>query len=148
MRVQQIWKMNLQQCIVSWESTGKIYRRGPQLLGVNAFGRPGRQITSEEISYVHTIINQLRLLTKTMLNLGKELLKLISKVVNWMKMQKIEKSYLVPRMRLYLWELKFCIVWIHALYLLSGWCSQNLKLKNHKLIFRMLRCIYWRFNCR
>lgn len=134
MRVQKIWKMNLQQCIANWESTGKIYRLGPRPLGVNAFGRPGRQIISEEISYVHTIINKWRLVTKTMLNLGKELFKLFSKVFNRMPMQKIEKSYLVPWMRLYLWELKFRIVWIHALYLLPGWCSQNLKFKNHKLI--------------
>lgn len=36
-------------------------------------------------------------------------------------------THLVPWMRLYLWELKFCVVWIHALYLLPRWSSQNLQ---------------------
>ena len=38
-----------------------------------------------------------------------------------------KRTYLVPWMRLYLWELKFSIIWIHALYLLPGWSSQNLE---------------------
>ena len=38
-----------------------------------------------------------------------------------------KRAYLVPWMRLYLWELKFSIIWIHALYLLPGWSSQNLE---------------------
>lgn len=40
-----------------------------------------------------------------------------------------EKTSLVPRMRFYLWKLKFSVVRIHALYLLSCWRSQNLKSK-------------------
>lgn len=34
---------------------------------------------------------------------------------------------LVPRVRFNLWELKFIVVWIHAPYFFSGWCSQDLK---------------------
>lgn len=37
-----------------------------------------------------------------------------------------ESTYLVPRMRFYLWELKFSIVWIHTFYLLPGGCPQDL----------------------
>ena len=50
-----------------------------------------------------------------------------------------ERAYLVPWMRLYLWEFKFGIVWIHTFYLLPGRCSQDLhsNLNTWNLILRL-----------
>ena len=53
------------------------------------------------------------------------MLKMDSESHNGNNNKLMTSRYLIPRVWLDLWKFKFCVVWIHFLYLLSCGCSQN-----------------------